>query len=372
MLRPLPRAGSLPVRCTPGVDQKNQDGLGPLLVRAGSLPNPRHTVPDLTKPAETLSKAETSSEPKSVLQFEQEQLTDGVLSLQGLQSGHIKVAHASNVVSMPRTPVDLSMTRPLTVAPLSHKARLLIPLPRAVSLPVRCTPVVDQKHHDKLGPLLGRADSLPNPLYIVPDLTEAAGKLSEVEASSQPVIEQAQSIDAALSQVFEQGLQSGHIKVAHDSLRASNVASIPRTPADVEAPASQQARQQFIPLPTRTASPPSRVPTTNQGPSASNQESRFSTIGSSAQSTSFLGKYVLRVMARLHWRWRTPTATPLLQSEHIPEGPTQDPDQRRLRPRRADGMSIETQTSKANRSMRDILQKRQRGHQNRKVGMYQN
>ena len=52
-------------------------------------------------------------------------------------------------------------------------------------------------------------------------------------------IEQAQSNDDALSLLFKQGLQSGHIKVSHDPLRSRNVASMPRIPRDVAPPSEK-------------------------------------------------------------------------------------------------------------------------------------
>jgi len=251
------------------------------------------------------------------------------------------------------------------LAPVSRKARPLMPLPRASSLPVRCTPGVHKKDQNKHGPLLWRADSLPNPSQAVPDAIELAETLGTALG-----IEQAQSKDDALSLLFEQGVQSGHIKVSHDPLRSPNVGSMPGTPGGLAAPLSEKARQ-FIPLPRQrspTTSLPSQVPITHPCPTSS-LEPRFWFTSSSAHPQSFFGT-LFRVMARLHW----PATTGIVRSVggadsiargrfrtvDIPEGPAPDLDDAESR----------SKPVISNRNMRNVMQKRQRGHQNRTFGVH--
>jgi len=159
------------------------------------------------------------------------------------------------------------------------------------------------------------------------------------------------------------------------------MASMPRTPSDVLDPLSQKTRpliplprtgslpinadlavlqkaRQFIILPKRlSVSLPSRVPITNQGPSGS-QDSRISGMKIDFP-LSFFGTCARRVMAKL--RWRATATTPLPKDGDISEG---------RGPQRTDAISLNTQTARANRSMRNVMKIRQRGHHNRTVGEY--
>jgi len=133
-------------------------------------------------------------------------------------------------------------------------------------------------------------------------------------------------------------------------VRLTTMVSMPKIPSDVLGPLSQKAMRlpwtgslpshdsdpgapqtpkvrRFITLPKRlSASLPSQVPTTNQGPESS-PESRFKIDF----PLSFFGTFVLRVMAGL--RWRATTAAPDKDAD-IPAG---------LSPQRTDAISIETQ-----------------------------
>ena len=208
---------------------------------------------------------------------------------------------------------------------------------------------------------------LPHPCHAVPDSIEPAETLGTASE-----IGQAQSKYDVLSLLFEQGLQSGHIKDSHDPLRSSNVASMPGPPGDLAASPSQKARQ-FLPLPrqrTRTTSLPSQVPTTHQCPTRS-QQPRFWFTRSSLHSQSFFGTF-RRVVARLHWPTTIGTvrsasgadsvARGRFRNMDIPEGPAAAPN--------LDGAESRSGPVESNRNMRNVMQKRQRGHQNRMVGVY--
>ena len=198
------RTGSLPLRCAIRADQKDDDQTGTLLRRTDSTPNPSqcHTAAtDEIEPADHAADRELDSLAR--------------LFELGQQSGHIKVVHDSDSSSlkksintgkspshsivltdssnssvmgnsMQRTPSDSS-------APLLHKSRPLIPLPRrAGSLPVRCTTGVHQKDDNNPGPLPRRAGSLPNPRRTVDSIESAEAEISS-SVQSETQIEPEQS-----------------------------------------------------------------------------------------------------------------------------------------------------------------------------------
>ena len=274
------------------------------------------------------------------------------------------------------------------------------PMPRrAGSLLVRRTSSVDQKP----GPLLRKTGSMPNPSPREPNPGPSchAAATDEIEPAAREL--------NSLAQLFEQGQQSGHIKVAQDSRLSSGerqnisqlpspsitladsessssaVISIQRTPPDFLAPQLHKSRP-LIPMPRRAGSlpVPSRCSTgVDQKDDANNGsllrragslpnprhtlqdsiEPVEAVLSSNAHSKlgsrqihwhfplSFLdfGRYIFRVVAR-----RTAKVIPLLGDGDTTEEP---------------GTQRTDVTKPRTTSTRDVMKIRQRGHQSRQVGM---